>query len=268
MPFGGVQVSTGAINLRFPGQWFQSESGLHQNWIRDYDPTTGRYLQADPLGLVDGASVYGYARQSPLMLTDPTGQCPFCVAAAVGAIYGAAWSVGIGWLLDLAAGDGCYTWEELGRDALLGAIGGAAGGAVAALAGNPAAQRAALAFLADEAGSVTLALGRMHRHHPIPKFLGGGATQVLTTLPSSLHQGVHRALHQGLKGAGFPLGALGGRGNSAFDWGRYFTANPGSQARAFDVLLNTAVKFDAQHGTSVSRDVILNIAGNAFKAYP
>ncbi len=74
-PFGGVHVTTGApIDARFPGQWFQAESGLHQNWMRNYDPTTGRYLQADPLGLVDGASVYGYARQSPAMVSDPRGE--------------------------------------------------------------------------------------------------------------------------------------------------------------------------------------------------
>jgi RHS repeat-associated protein len=59
--------------LRFPGQWFQSESGLHQNWMRDYDPTTGRYIQADPLWLVDGASVYGYALQNPGRYVDPRG---------------------------------------------------------------------------------------------------------------------------------------------------------------------------------------------------
>ena len=41
--------------------------------MRDYDPTTGRYIQADPLGLVDGASVYGYVGQSPLKWIDPTG---------------------------------------------------------------------------------------------------------------------------------------------------------------------------------------------------
>ena len=41
--------------------------------MRDYDPTTGRYLQADPLGLVDGASVYGYVRQNPGRYTDPRG---------------------------------------------------------------------------------------------------------------------------------------------------------------------------------------------------
>jgi len=75
LPFGGIAVSTGAaLDLRFPGQWFQSEAGLFQNWMRDYDPTTGRYNQADPLGLVDGASVYGYALQNPLRWTDPSGQ--------------------------------------------------------------------------------------------------------------------------------------------------------------------------------------------------
>ena len=84
-PFGGVHTSTGALpTARFPGQWFQSESGLHQNWMRDYDPTTGRYLQADPLGLVDGASVYGYVKQNPGRWIDPTGQ--FAQAAAGGAL--------------------------------------------------------------------------------------------------------------------------------------------------------------------------------------
>ena len=75
LPFGGVHVTTGGpIELRFPGQWFQSESGLHQNWMREYDPTTGRYIQADPLGLVDGASVYGYVSQNPGRYVDPRGE--------------------------------------------------------------------------------------------------------------------------------------------------------------------------------------------------
>ena len=74
-PFGTVQASTGTPTaIRFPGQWFQAESGLHQNWMRDYDPTTGRYVQADPLGLVDGASVYGYAGQNPGRWIDPRGE--------------------------------------------------------------------------------------------------------------------------------------------------------------------------------------------------
>jgi RHS repeat-associated protein len=50
------------------------DTGVHTHRLRDYDPTTGRYLQADPLGLVDGASVYGYVRQSPGRWTDARGE--------------------------------------------------------------------------------------------------------------------------------------------------------------------------------------------------
>jgi RHS repeat-associated protein len=65
-PFGGVHVSTGTLPTnRFPGQWFQSESGLHQNWMRDYDPTTGRYLQADPSGWWTGRVCMGMPVRAP-----------------------------------------------------------------------------------------------------------------------------------------------------------------------------------------------------------
>ncbi|WP_208353054.1 RHS repeat domain-containing protein [Pseudaestuariivita rosea] len=88
LPFGGIEVTTGTpINLRFPGQWYQSESGLHQNWMRDYDPTTGRYIQADPLGLVDGASVYGYALQNPGRYVDPRGERCFERRGRDGNVY-------------------------------------------------------------------------------------------------------------------------------------------------------------------------------------
>ncbi|WP_206198134.1 RHS repeat domain-containing protein [Shimia sediminis] len=74
-PFGAVHTSTGLdTGLRFPGQVYHCESELHQNWMREYDPTTGRYIQGDPLGLVDGASVYAYALQSPGRFIDPRGE--------------------------------------------------------------------------------------------------------------------------------------------------------------------------------------------------
>ena len=51
--------------------------------MRDYDPTTGRFILADPLGLVDGASVYGYAGQNPGRWIDPRGENATVLAPVV-----------------------------------------------------------------------------------------------------------------------------------------------------------------------------------------
>ncbi len=76
LPFGGAHAITGsaASTQRFPGQWFQIEAGLHYNWHRHYDASLGRYTQPDPLGFVDGPSVYAYARNNPQMYVDPDGR--------------------------------------------------------------------------------------------------------------------------------------------------------------------------------------------------
>ncbi|RUL68364.1 RHS repeat-associated core domain-containing protein [Dyella choica] len=61
-------------NLRLPGQYFDVETGLNYNVNRDYDPTTGRYVQSDPLGVFGGqSSTYAYANSSPLYFIDPSG---------------------------------------------------------------------------------------------------------------------------------------------------------------------------------------------------
>ena len=56
LPFGRTQVQLGTVqnNLRFPGQYFDAETGLHYNWNRFDDPETGRYISADPIGLLAG----------------------------------------------------------------------------------------------------------------------------------------------------------------------------------------------------------------------
>ncbi|WP_333899140.1 RHS repeat-associated core domain-containing protein [Agrobacterium pusense] len=76
LPYGEAQTILGSATLdqRFPGQWFQLESGLHYNWHRHYDPTTGRYLQADPLGMPDGPNRWTYVTNSPLMDVDSDGR--------------------------------------------------------------------------------------------------------------------------------------------------------------------------------------------------
>ncbi len=60
-------------NLRFAGQYFDSETNLHYNYFRDYDSETGRYISSDPIGLAGGLNTYGYALQNPLLYTDPYG---------------------------------------------------------------------------------------------------------------------------------------------------------------------------------------------------
>jgi RHS repeat-associated protein len=67
-------TGTQAQNLRFPGQYFQIETGLSYNHHRHYDPITGRYTQPDPLRFVDGPSVYAYAGSSPMIKTDRDGR--------------------------------------------------------------------------------------------------------------------------------------------------------------------------------------------------
>lgn len=61
------------LDLRLPGQQFDSVTGFHYNYFRDYDPTTGRYVESDPIGLAGGMSTYGYADGSPLVYGDPEG---------------------------------------------------------------------------------------------------------------------------------------------------------------------------------------------------
>ncbi len=63
------------LNLRFPGQYFDVETGLHYNYFRDYEPGTGRYVESDPIGLLGGINSFGYVGAAPLSQHDRYGLC-------------------------------------------------------------------------------------------------------------------------------------------------------------------------------------------------
>ena len=75
-------LTTFTYNLRFPGQYYDDETGLHYNYFRTYDPETGRYLESDPIGLGGGLNTYGYVNANPNSFVDPYGLFMTSVDAA------------------------------------------------------------------------------------------------------------------------------------------------------------------------------------------
>jgi len=61
------------LNLRFPGQYFDKETGLHYNYFRDYHPGIGRYLEPDPIGFNGEPNLYVYASANPISNVDVFG---------------------------------------------------------------------------------------------------------------------------------------------------------------------------------------------------
>ncbi|HEV7608942.1 MAG TPA: RHS repeat-associated core domain-containing protein [Steroidobacteraceae bacterium] len=68
-------ASLGAFkyNLRFPGQYFDNETNFNYNYLRDYDPAVGRFIESDPAGVNDDLNTYAYVHEDPVASSDPLG---------------------------------------------------------------------------------------------------------------------------------------------------------------------------------------------------
>ena len=125
-PWGEPQAISGTVtqNLRFPGQYFQIETGLAYNWHRHYDPVTGRYTQPDPLRFVDGPSIYAYAGNSPFVYTDRDGKKKFSLNLSGDLTPGAGVGGSVGFEINFPWFDGdCTPFDIKLQGAFSGRIG-------------------------------------------------------------------------------------------------------------------------------------------------
>jgi len=145
--FGNAQP-TGSLtlNLRFPGQYFDVESGFHYNVMRDYDPALGRYVQSDPIGLAGGPNTYFYAHANPLVVLDRDGQIGI-LGLGLGAVIGGVSSFAGALAQGASLGDAAISGLT---GAAIGGIGGAFGGITFGL-GRSAAAGAGFGFAGDSA---------------------------------------------------------------------------------------------------------------------
>lgn len=68
----GRPAGPASTPLRFPGQYFDEETGLHYNYMRYYDPASGRFTSTDPLGIIGGDDCHAYV-VNPRTWIDPYG---------------------------------------------------------------------------------------------------------------------------------------------------------------------------------------------------
>ena len=118
-----VHVTSRDLKARFPGQYDILGNGLYYNYHRDYDPSLGRYIQSDPIGLSGGLNTYGYVGANPLMGVDPLGLADIFVGVEVDLTGFWGWEGAVGIVIDTDRGldSGFFYSQGLGVGLNVGA---------------------------------------------------------------------------------------------------------------------------------------------------
>ncbi len=89
LPFGQTTATSNTIDqkLQFPGQYADTETGYFYNYFRDYDPSIGRYIQSDPIGLLGGVNTFSYVLGNPINYIDFNGLASLLIGMEGEAAY-------------------------------------------------------------------------------------------------------------------------------------------------------------------------------------
>jgi RHS repeat-associated protein len=120
----------------FTGKELDTETGLYYFGARYYDPRLGVWVSPDPIldsymkgvpnrgvELPQNLALYTYSWNNPIVVRDPNGECPMCVAALAGAGIGALAGSAVYGFQAWRSGE--FSWSGLGGSAASGAITGA-----------------------------------------------------------------------------------------------------------------------------------------------